>query len=220
VRKSYFIASLALSAVLGSALNALAAPVIVFDDSPENGFGISTGTTIDASMAYQGSASLDITPAGGFNQQGFTGSNTTPVPVGATTFQMAIYVSPQASPPSENLVANFVMQVNAPTYASVFFNDSNSNLWTIDGAPGTTTFTPNAWHIVTFDLAGAFSPAQLTPGTTRMLDMFVQTNGDLPQADIHLDSAEFVSVPEPASISLLGMAAVFGLRRYRKPAAH
>lgn len=219
--KHGFYASMAALVLFGSAIVASAAPITIFNDSLQNNYTltVSAREALDTAKAYEGTTSVLATPSGAFDQLGFkAGSGAPAIPAGDTTLTMAFYlVTPPATQTAS--VANFIAQISGGSYPSYNFNKTNgvnstTPLWTVDGQPGSTTFATNTWHVLRFDLAGAFG-SKLTPGTTQLASINVQTAST---NQFRLDSAALVPavVPEPACAALLGIIAMFNLRRRRK----
>jgi beta-glucanase (GH16 family)/fibronectin type 3 domain-containing protein len=145
----------------------------LYTDSLQNNasyYSNPSGSTFSTltSPVFAGTSAFTVTPKNSGTAVGLTGG-TLAVPIGETTLQFAIDITKGAG------VTSFIAQLGAPTNSSVTFTSSNSSLWTLDGNPGSTTFTANVWHIVRLNLASAFG-SSLIPGTTKIADFSAVTS--------------------------------------------
>jgi beta-glucanase (GH16 family) len=163
--------------------------LILFDDAPENGCSFVNGTASVSSPVYSGTAAYGAT-ASAYAQVGLN----TPVvvPIGETTLQEYVYVTSPATS-----ITAFMVQLGAPSYQEISFSSANNGLWTVDGSPGTTTLSPNTWHLVQINLSAAYS--SLVPGTTKLGSVKTQfTNAS---ESVYMDEVTLTSGSDGSTVT-------------------
>ncbi len=133
---------------------------VLFDDAPEHGCTLYGGASLVSSPIHSGAAAYGATQ-GAYAEMGLACGNQVTAPAGTTTLQTYVYLAGPATK-----VSSFMVQLGAPTYQQEWFSaTSNAANWSVDGGTPTTTLTPNTWHLVQMNLAGAFGSNWLSGGT-------------------------------------------------------
>ncbi|WFB34400.1 PEP-CTERM sorting domain-containing protein [Kiritimatiellota bacterium B12222] len=166
---------------------------------------INSEIVIDSTQLYLGENTIRFSPLNGSRYRSgglsFYSGNSFTVPEDETAIQIA-YFAPTANQGS------FFVGTDAGGFN---YGNANSTDWTVNGAPGSgAALTANTWHTVVLDLTAI---SGFTPGTSKLNGQLVVKNGSGTES---IFLGEIKLIPEPGTLSLLGLSALSLLLCFRR----
>jgi hypothetical protein len=211
-----------LGAALIPAAGALAAPVVFFDETFQNGASIGSGVTLNttvnptgtATPGYASATSLTNSISAFTTSTVLSGGNLS----GLGTLEFMLFFQPDASQSSQLRVIVQLNQSNNPSnvdglnFPQMTFGATTGAVL-VDGVvpTGNTTridLPANQWARVTLDLS-AISPDDFNPTYDLINALRIQGNGQT--GTFFVDNV--TAIPEPSTLGLLGLSGLLMLRR-------
>jgi hypothetical protein len=217
------------SAVAGVAIctaaSAYAAPVVVFNETLQNGWTLpgAPASELSTERAHTGTTSVLSTNVPSFSQLIFDRSSVLNIG-GNNLLDSYVYFDTSAGPLTEIFqVVFYFPDDNNPATEDAFRLRPNNTTIFINGVQdteGSLTFAGNAWQHLQVDISSNAPLAARIAGEggVARFDFQYHDESTTPQASVKLfaDDVQFTAVPEPGSALLLGLFGVIAATRPRR----